>query len=193
MIPGAVSDEIPQGPERAFIASDRRDVPQGVMKANLRKRPEVCRTEFTLQKLARDSPAPASLEIELPVKLVAHRLNPVFFTGGSYDLRFRDWKIYALRPEQLHQLAAGPNLGWNWNMMRFLALIIEENELGNLFDGSRLSVSLPEDIPTGRWIGSVHVQVPAADLLAFSSPAGAPRLLQRRNAALAPHPFVHGA
>jgi hypothetical protein len=29
--------------------------------------------------------------------------------------------------------------------MRYFALIIEENELGNLFDHSRYRVSLPED------------------------------------------------
>lgn len=100
MIPNAVSDETPQGLERVFIAGDRRYVPQGVMKANLRKRPEVCRPEFTLKELAGDPAALASLEIEVPVKIVAHRPNPVLVTGARYDLCFRYWEVDALRPEQ---------------------------------------------------------------------------------------------
>jgi hypothetical protein len=74
--------------------------------------------------------------------------------------------------------------------MRFFALIIEENELGNLFNCSRSSVSLPEDDPASLRIGRVHVQVPAPDLLRLEDMGGFPRA--RAAAPLALNP-VHAS
>jgi hypothetical protein len=72
------------------------------MKANLRKRPEESRPEFAFKELARDPAALASLEIELPVTLVAHRPNSVLVTRACYDLCFRYLEVDALRPEQFY-------------------------------------------------------------------------------------------
>ena len=164
MVAGAVLNEIPQCPERAFIASDRRNVTQRVVKADLRKRAEIRRAEFAFEELALNPPARAPLEIEVPIQLFAHPLNPLLVTRSSYDLRFWYREIDALRPEQIHKLTAGLDLSGNGNMIRCFALVIEKNELRDLFDGFRLVVSLLEDVLAGLGIGFVYVKVSAVDL-----------------------------